>query len=73
MAIEVKTDMTGSVWKVLVQVGDVIAPDQDVVILESMKMEIPVIASEGGRVREILVKEADVVQEGDTIIILDPA
>jgi acetyl-CoA carboxylase biotin carboxyl carrier protein len=60
--------MAGSVWKVLVQVGDQVEVGQDVVILESMKMEIPIEAELGGTVKEVKVAEGDFVNEGDIII-----
>jgi acetyl-CoA carboxylase biotin carboxyl carrier protein len=60
--------MAGSVWKVLVQVGDQVEAGQDVVILESMKMEIPIEAELGGTVKEVKVAEGDFVNEGDIIV-----
>lgn len=65
--IEIKTDITGSVWKVLKQVGDTVEEDEPIVILESMKMEIPVAAAERGIVKEILVKEGDTAPEGSIV------
>jgi acetyl-CoA carboxylase biotin carboxyl carrier protein len=60
--------MAGSVWKVLVQVGDQVEAGQDVVILESMKMEIPIEAELCGTVKEVKVAEGDFVNEGDIIV-----
>jgi acetyl-CoA carboxylase biotin carboxyl carrier protein len=65
--IEIKTDITGSVWKVLKRVGDAVAEDEPILILESMKMEIPVAAPERGVVKEILVKEGDTASEGSVV------
>ena len=65
--IEIKTDITGSVWKVLKQVGDTVEEDEPIIILESMKMEIPVAAAERGIVKEILVKEGDTAPEGSVV------
>ena len=65
--IEIKTDITGSVWKVLKQVGDTVEEDEPIIILESMKMEIPVAAAERGIVEEILVKEGDTAPEGSIV------
>ena len=65
--IEIKTDITGTVWKVLKQVGDAIEEDEPIVILESMKMEIPVAAAERGVVKDILVKEGDTASEGSVV------
>ncbi|KHJ53655.1 biotin/lipoyl-binding carrier protein [Aureimonas sp. OT7] len=65
--VEVKTEITGNVWKVLVAVGATVEEDEPILILESMKMEIPVAASEGGTVRDILVAEGDTVTEGTVV------
>ncbi len=71
MALEVQTQMTGSVWKIVVEVGQQVEEDQELIILESMKMEIPIVAPEDGVVKQILVKENDFVSEGDVVIILE--
>lgn len=71
MAEEVRAEMVANVWKVVASVGDTVAEGDTLVILESMKMEIPVVTESGGVVREIAVKEGDVVQEGDLIAVLD--
>jgi acetyl-CoA carboxylase biotin carboxyl carrier protein len=63
--------MTGTVWKVLVQVGQEVADGDQVILIESMKMEIPVVAMDAGRVAEILVAEGDMVSDGDAVIRLD--
>ena len=68
---EVKASMAGSVWKITVQVGQQVEADQDVVILESMKMEIPIAAEEAGTVKELKVAEGDFVSEGDVIAIIE--
>jgi acetyl-CoA carboxylase biotin carboxyl carrier protein len=65
--IEIKTDITGTVWKVLKRVGDTVEEDEPILILESMKMEIPVAASEHGVIREIAVKEGDIAPEGSVV------
>lgn len=64
----VKAVMAGNVWKILVNVGDVVEDGQDIVILESMKMEIPIAADFGGVVKEIKVREGDFVNEEDVLI-----
>ncbi|WP_047982005.1 acetyl-CoA carboxylase biotin carboxyl carrier protein subunit [Ornithinibacillus contaminans] len=69
--VEVKAIMAGNVWKVLVGVGDTVEEEQDIVILESMKMEIPIAADEAGTVKELKVAEGDFVNEGDVIAILE--
>jgi len=65
--VDVKTEITGNVWKILCKVGDEVSEDDPIMILESMKMEIPVVAVENGVLREILVKEEDTVTEGSVV------
>lgn len=67
----VKSPMSGSVWKVLVKEGDEVSAGDVVVILESMKMEIPVEATESGVVTKVKVAEGDFVQDDDMLIILN--
>jgi len=67
MAEEVRAEMVANVWKVLVAEGDAVADGDTLVILESMKMEIPVIAEVDGTVTTLGVSEGQVVQEGDLI------
>ncbi len=67
MAEEVRAEMVANVWKVLVSQGDTVADGDTLVILESMKMEIPVIAEVDGTVSTVAVSEGQVVQEGDLI------
>lgn len=69
--IEVRSEITGSVWKIETSVGSKIAEDDPIAILESMKMEIPVLAPEGGTVKKICVEKGQLVAEGDVILILD--
>ncbi|WP_239310119.1 MULTISPECIES: biotin/lipoyl-binding carrier protein [unclassified Frankia] len=71
MAEEVRAEMVANVWKVVVGVGDTVSAGDTLVILDSMKMEIPVLSEDGGRVAQIAVREGDVVQEGDLIALLD--
>ena len=68
---DVEAHITGTVWKVEVAVGDDIDEGDTVVILESMKMEMPVEAEDAGKVKEIRCKEGESVSEGDTLVILD--
>lgn len=68
---EVKANMAGNVWKVVVNEGDVVAEGEDIVILESMKMEIPISAETSGTVKEIKVNEGDFVNEGDVIAVIE--
>jgi acetyl-CoA carboxylase biotin carboxyl carrier protein len=66
--IEVKTDITGSVWKILKRAGESVAEDEPILILESMKMEIPVASPEPGVIDEVLVKEGDTVGDGTVVV-----
>ena len=68
---EVRAELVGNVWKIEAQAGDQVEEDDVLLILESMKMEIPVTAPAGGTVREILVKEQDVVREGQVLAIIE--
>ena len=65
--VDVKTEITGNVWKIVAQVGDKLDEEATILILESMKMEIPVSAPEAGTLREILVSEGQVVTEGTVV------
>lgn len=69
--MEIQTPMSGSVWKVEVRVGDKVSQGDVVVILESMKMEIPIEADGDGTVKEISIAEGDFVQEGDSLLVLE--
>ncbi|HEU5034087.1 MAG TPA: biotin/lipoyl-binding carrier protein [Mycobacteriales bacterium] len=71
MAEEVHAEMVANVWKVVVSAGDQVEDGDTLVILESMKMEIPVLAESAGTVQEVRVNEGDVVQEGDVIAVID--
>ena len=71
MAEEIRAEMVANVWKVVKAAGDEVDEGDTLVILESMKMEIPVITEDGGTVSKIAVSEGDVVQEGDLIAIVD--
>jgi biotin carboxyl carrier protein len=67
----VEAEMVANVWKVLVAPGAAVAEGDTLVILESMKMEIPVVAPQGGTVTSVNVVEGGVVQEGDVIAVVD--
>jgi acetyl-CoA carboxylase biotin carboxyl carrier protein len=67
----VEAHITGTVWKVEVEVGQQIEEGDTVVILESMKMEMPVEAEDDGTVKEILCEEGQAVNEGDTLVVLE--
>jgi acetyl-CoA carboxylase biotin carboxyl carrier protein len=68
---EVKSEISGRVWKLEARVGDRVAADDAILILESMKMEIPVSAPTAGRVLEIRVAETDLVEEGQVVAVLE--
>lgn len=63
--------MAGNVWKLVVNVGDVIEEGQDVAILESMKMEIPIATEQAGKIVKLNVSEGEFVNEGDVIAELE--
>ncbi len=69
--IEIEAHITGTVWKIEVAVGDTVTEGDAVVILESMKMEMPVEAEDPGTVREIRCSEGQSVSEGDVLVVLD--
>lgn len=71
MADEVRAEMVANVWKVVVAPGDAVEDGDTLVVLESMKMEIPVVTESAGSVRELAVAEGDVVQEGDLIAVIE--
>ncbi len=68
---DIEAHITGNVWKVEVAIGDKVEEDQTVVILESMKMEIPVEAEDDGVVKEIRCEEGQAVSEGDVLVVLE--
>ncbi len=68
---EIKAEMAGSMWKMLVAVGDKVEAGEDVAIMESMKMEIPMTSEQGGTVKEIKVNEGDFINEGDIVVIVE--
>ena len=68
---EVKAELVGSVWKVKTSPGAHVAEEDELLILESMKMEIPVTAPKAGKVKEIRVRESEVVKEGQVLVVLE--
>ena len=65
--IDVKTEISGTVWKIEKNTGESVAEDDAILILESMKMEIPVPAPVSGTIRELLVREEETVTEGTVV------
>ncbi|MBZ5735435.1 biotin/lipoyl-binding carrier protein [Nocardioides sp. TRM66260-LWL] len=70
---EIVAEMVAAVMTVAVESGAAVAAGDTVVLLESMKMEIPVLAESAGVVRDVRVAPGDVVQEGDVLVVLDPS
>jgi len=68
---DVEAHITGTVWKIEVEVGDEVSEGDTVVILESMKMEMPVEAEDDGKVAEIKCEEGQSVSEGDVLVVLE--
>jgi len=69
--LEVRAEVAGKVWKIEARPGAALAAGQPILILESMKMEIPVAAPRAGRLRELRVAEGDALAEGELIAILE--
>ena len=68
---EIRAEITANVWQVVAEVGQMVAEGDEICILESMKMEIPVITETPGVVRELYVEPEQVIQEGDLIALID--
>jgi len=69
--VNVKSEIAGNVWKIQLKPGDRVEADGEIMILESMKMEIPVLSPKAGTVREIKVNEGVAIDEGQLVAILD--
>ena len=69
--VNVKSEIAGNVWKIQTRPGDRIEVDGEIMILESMKMEIPVLSPKAGTIREIRVSEGEAIDEGQLVAILD--
>ena len=67
----VQSEVAGTVWKIEVSVGDAVQADQSLVILESMKMEIPASAPQAGTVLQVLVAEGEAVAEGQDLVVIE--
>jgi acetyl-CoA carboxylase biotin carboxyl carrier protein len=68
---KIQANMTGTVLRLLVKVGDSVTEDQDVIAIESMKMEMMIPSSAKGTVKQILVKPEDFVQEGQDLLVIE--
>ena len=68
--VEAKSEVSGSVWQIVAKVGQRIEPGETIMIIESMKMEIPVIAERAGTIQKFLVDEKAAIAEGQTVAIL---
>ena len=69
--VDIKAEITGKVWQIAAPVGSAVADEDPIVILEAMKMEIPVLSTTKGTVREIKVGEGDSVNEGDVVAVVE--
>jgi biotin carboxyl carrier protein len=69
--VNVKSEIAGNVWKIQTRPGDRIEAEGEIMILESMKMEIPVLAPKGGVIKEIKVSEGEVIGEGQLVAVID--
>jgi biotin carboxyl carrier protein len=67
---QLKSEVTGKVWKILLPAGSSVAEGDTILVVESMKMEIPVMASRDGVVAEVLVGEGDSVQDGQVVAVM---
>ena len=71
MKVKVKSEIAGQVWKVIASVGDALAEDDVIIILESMKMEIPVLAQRAGKLAALHVSEGDIISEDQAVAELE--
>ncbi len=65
------SEVTGSVWKIQAKIGDVLEADGTIMVLESMKMEIPVVAPDGGRLVKVLVEEGQAIKDGQELAVVE--
>ncbi len=71
MSVEIEAQITGKVWKIEKAVGDEVAEEDVILIIESMKMEIPLEAPTAGRIAEIRTAEGESIEEGDILVVLE--
>lgn len=70
---EVRAEITANVWQVSAAVGDVVAEGDEIAILESMKMEIPVVVEVSGRITQLMIEPGGTIREGDLLAVIEPA
>lgn len=68
---DVESEVTGTVWKIETTIGDAVSEGDVLMIIESMKMEIPVLATEDGSIVEFAVEEGEAVSEGQVVVVLE--
>jgi acetyl-CoA carboxylase biotin carboxyl carrier protein len=68
---KILSEVTGKIWKIHSAVGDTVQEDDQIMIVESMKMEIPVSSTDKGRIVELLVKEGDSVEDGQVVAVIE--
>lgn len=69
--MQIKSEISGSVWKIIAEEGATLAADETILILESMKMEIPITAPKTGTLTKLLVAEGDMIGEGQPVATVD--
>lgn len=69
--VNVKSEIAGNVWKIQLKPGDKVEVDGEIMILESMKMEIPVLSPTAGTIKDIRVAEGDAIDEGQLVAVLE--
>ena len=67
----IESEVTGKVWKIAAEVGTTLSADDTILVVESMKMEIPVVAPSGGRLVEVRVQEGEAVETGQVVAVLE--
>lgn len=71
--INVNSEITGSVWKIELKEGDAVSVDDTIMVLESMKMEIPVLATRSGRIAQLLVAEGQAIKDNQPLAVIEAA
>ena len=66
--MQVTSEVAGTIWKLQKQVGDAVDTGESILLIESMKMEIPVVSPQAGTIKEILVSEGEMVEEGQPLV-----